>query len=86
MEENKEKERIIRKLRQRGSRMTKQRQVILDVIFDCGFESCKDICYEVFKREPNIGTATIYRMVNTLEEMGVLTREKACMLVMRKGE
>ena len=34
----------------------------------------KEIYYEAAKRDPSIGLATVYRMVGTLEDIGVLTR------------
>ncbi|HIQ95076.1 MAG TPA: transcriptional repressor [Candidatus Limivivens merdigallinarum] len=80
------KKQVIEKLRENGNRITKQRRIILDVIFDGQWGSCKDICYEALKRDPKIGVATVYRMVNMLEDLGVLTREKACMLVKKEEE
>lgn len=68
------KEQIIRELQESGRRVTKQREILLDIILDHTWSSCKEIYYEAVKRDPSIGLATVYRMVATLEEIGVLTR------------
>ena len=59
-------------LRKKGFRVTRQRQIILDVIFDNDCSSCKEIYYLAARKDPGIGMATVYRMVNTLTEIGVL--------------
>lgn len=35
---------------------------------------CKEIYYKAVKIDPSIGTATVYRMINTLEEIGAISR------------
>ncbi len=69
-----QKEQIIKELQKRGTRITEQRKVLLDVILEGGWSSCKEIYYEASKRDPSIGLATVYRMMATLEEMGVISR------------
>ena len=69
---------IIQVLREKKYRITNQRKIILDVILEEEFASCKEICYKASKIDPSIGTATIYRMINTLEEIGVVTRGVKC--------
>lgn len=66
------KEIILEKLRWRGCRITKQREVLIDVILEGGCSCCKEIYFMAIKKDPNIGMATIYRMVNLLEEIGAL--------------
>ena len=68
------KEMIIQRLKERGCRITKQRLLLLDIILeeDCG--CCKEIYYKASKKDQNIGPATVYRMINTLEEIGAITR------------
>lgn len=61
-------------LQQSGKRMTEQRRILLNVILNGQWESCKEIYYEVRKQDPSIGIATVYRMMTTLEEIGVLER------------
>jgi len=66
---------IIQQLRESGCRITKQRLTILDIILN-GDPSCvKEIYREAVKKDKNIGSATVYRMVNTLEEIGVINRK-----------
>ena len=69
-------ERIIEQLREQGLRITSQRKVILDVILKNNCSCCKEIFYEATKIDPAIGRATVYRMMNTLEELGVIDRGK----------
>ena len=68
-------EEIIQKLRARGCRITKQRLTILDIILEGDCSSCKEIHYKASKLDPGIGMATVYRMVNSLEEIGAITRK-----------
>ena len=66
---------IVQQLREAGCRITKQRLVVLDIILN-GDPSCvKEIYREAVKVDKNIGSATVYRMVNTLEEIGVINRK-----------
>lgn len=69
-----QKEQVIHKLQRSGRRVTRQREVLLEIILDGSWSSCKEIYYEAIKRDPSIGLATVYRMVGTLEDIGVLTR------------
>ena len=69
-----EKEQVIDEFQKRGKRITQQRRMLLDVILEGRWTSCKDIYYEARKLDPNLGMATVYRTVSTLEEMGVLAR------------
>ncbi len=67
-----EKDHILRQLRRSGFRVTKQRELILDIIFEHECASCKEIYYQAIQKDPKIGMATVYRMVNTLMDIGVL--------------
>lgn len=69
-----QKEQVIHKLQRSGRRVTRQREILLDIILDGSWSSCKEIYYEAVKRDSSIGLATVYRMVSTLEDIGVLTR------------
>ncbi len=73
--EEEQKELIIQQLRDAGCRITKQRLVILDIILNSDPSCCKEIYREAVKVDKSIGSATVYRMVNTLEEIGVLNRK-----------
>ena len=74
-EVEKERERIIQKLKENGCRITKQRLEILDVILENHCSSCKEIFFYASKRDEKIGIATVYRMVSALEEVGVISRK-----------
>mgnify|MGYP005961961295 FL=1 len=65
---------VIQRLKEQGCRITKQRMVLLDIILNENCSSCKEIYYKASKIDPKIGTATVYRMINTLEEIGVISR------------
>ena len=70
-----EKELVMQKLRERGFRITKQRKLLLDVILQEECASCKEIYYKASALDPGIGAATVYRMVNLLEEIGAISRK-----------
>ncbi len=72
------KEEILEELRARGGRITKQRLLLLDVILSGECECCKEIYYKASKSDSTIGMATVYRMVNILEEMGAIDRKLVC--------
>ncbi|KIR01905.1 Ferric uptake regulation protein FUR [Lachnospiraceae bacterium TWA4] len=69
------KEMIIQKLKDQGCRITKQRLMLLDIILEEDFSCCKEIYYKASKRDEKIGSATVYRMINTLEEIGAISRK-----------
>ena len=69
-----QKEMVIQKLREKGCRITKQRLMLLDIILEENCSCCKEIYYRAMKKDANIGTATVYRMINTLEEIGAIDR------------
>ena len=55
-----QREEILKKLREQGCRITKQRQLLLDIILQ--------------EQDSSIGIATVYRMINTLEDIGAISR------------
>jgi Fur family ferric uptake transcriptional regulator len=69
-----EKDLIIQKLKERGCRITKQRRILIDIILEGKCTRCKEIYYEAVKKDSTIGMATVYRMIDTLEEIGTLSR------------
>lgn len=70
-----EREIIVEKLKAKGCRITKQRLMLLDIILEEECSSCKEIFYRASKQDKGIGTATVYRMINTLEEIGAISRK-----------
>ncbi len=69
-----QKDMILQMLRKRGCRITKQRIMLLDIILEEECSCCKEIYYKASRIDPKIGTATVYRMINTLEEIGAINR------------
>ena len=65
-------EQVIERLRNDGCRITKQRKLIIDVIMNNNFNSCKDIYYQVAEKDKTVGMAKVYRMIRQLEDMGIL--------------
>lgn len=65
---------VIQRLKEQGCRITKQRMVLLDIILNDNCSSCKEIYYKASRIDSRIGTATVYRMINTLEEIGAINR------------
>lgn len=70
-----QKEIIIQRLREKGCRITKQRQMLLDIILEENCTSCKEMYYKANTIDGSIGVATVYRMVSMLEEIGVFSRK-----------
>lgn len=70
-----QKELVLQRLRDRGCRITKQRQILLDIILQEECASCKEIYYKSIEMDDRIGAATVYRMVNLLEEIGAISRK-----------
>lgn len=65
------KDEILALLRQKGLRVTRQRKLILDIVFAHECTCCKEIYYQAAKKDKGIGIATVYRMVNVLTDLGV---------------
>jgi len=66
---------VIQRLKEKGCRITKQRLMLLDIILEEECSCAKEIYYKAVEKDPAIGAATIYRMVNTLEEIGAISRK-----------
>lgn len=69
-----QRELIIKELKERGCRITKQRQILLDIILENEYTCCKEIYYKAVQEDGKIGTATVYRMLKTLEDIGAISR------------
>ena len=70
-----QKEHIVETLREKGCRITKQRLMLIDIILEEECQSCKEIYYKAVQSDPGIGVATVYRMINLLEETGAISRK-----------
>lgn len=66
---------VLQKLKEQGCRITKQRMILLDVILQEECASCKEIYFKAVRQDEGIGTATVYRMINLLEEIGAISRK-----------
>ena len=67
-------EKMILELKKRGKRITMQRLLIIEVIAMKKSGDFKEIYYEIYRRNPNIGQETVYRMLLTLEDIGAIRR------------
>lgn len=65
------KDEILELFRRKGMRITKQRRLILDIVFEHDCICCKEIYYQALKKDKNMGIATVYRMINALTDLGV---------------
>ena len=66
---------IWKKLRERGYRITKQRAALIDIILENECGSCKEIFYRTKAEQRCVGVATVYRLVNLLEQIGAIDRK-----------
>lgn len=66
--------RIIQRLRGAGYRITPQRKIILQTLLENTEATCKELCYFVKQRDGSISPSSVYRTVNNLEELGVLSK------------
>lgn len=65
---------ILQRLKEQGCRITKQRLALIDIILENECSSCKEIYYKAVRMDEKIGIATVYRMINMLEEIGAISR------------
>ena len=79
-----QKEMVLQRLREKGCRITKQRRMLLDIILEEDCSCCKEIYYKAVKIDESIGVVTIYRMLNTLEDIGAINRRE--MYKLRDGD
>ena len=66
---------ILERFRKNGGRVTRQRELLIDIILQGSCTSCKEIYVLASKKDPGIGIATVYRMIRSLEELGALKRK-----------
>lgn len=72
-----QREYIYEKLRENGMRITKQREAVIDIILEQECASCKEIYYRLSEEGISMGLATIYRMLNLFEEIGIFGKKNA---------
>jgi Fur family ferric uptake transcriptional regulator len=59
-------------LRQRGLRLTPQRELVLSAVRQLGHATPEEVAEEVRKSHPGINLSTIYRNLETLEGVGLV--------------
>ncbi|MGH3502124.1 MAG: Fur family transcriptional regulator [Nocardioidaceae bacterium] len=60
-------------LRARGYRLTPQRQLVLDAVTELGHSTPEDVFDWVREHAPGVNVSTIYRTLELLEELGLVT-------------
>ena len=69
-------EETLQKLERSGLRMTVQRRHIIDILTKSQCTSPKELWYEARRYVPDLGIATVYRLINRLEQIGVLAKTR----------
>ena len=64
---------LVESVRKRGYRMTPQREMILDAIRDEGHVTADQVYRRVRAKTPAINLATVYRTLELLKELGIVT-------------
>ncbi|GAA2995834.1 MULTISPECIES: Fur family transcriptional regulator [Streptosporangium] len=60
-------------LRARGYRVTPQRQLVLEAVKDCEHATPEEICARVRETARGVNISTVYRTLELLEELGMVT-------------
>ena len=68
-------EAVLGKLKEKGCRITAQRRLLVRLILENEYSSCKEIYLAARVRDSKIGIATVYRMVQLLEDMDLIHTE-----------
>jgi len=67
-------ESVLDYLRSRGNRVTSSRRILLEVLFAAdGHLSAEDLAEAVQKQAPDVALSTIYRNLEELEQLGVIS-------------
>lgn len=66
---------VIRKLKENGYRIIAQRKMLIRVILENEYSSCKEIYFAARREDQKVGMATVYRMVQLLENMELIHKE-----------
>lgn len=65
---------LARRIREKGYRLTRQRQVVLEELASVDTHPRADQIYQMVRRRiPNVSFGTIYRNLKTLEELGLIS-------------
>ena len=60
-------------LRRRGLRATPQRRLVLDAVTTLGHGTPEQVCEQVQRVAPSLNLSTVYRTLELLEDLGVVT-------------
>ena len=60
-------------LRERGYRLTPQRQLVLEAVATLGHATPEDVLTEVQRTASGVNVSTVYRTLELLEELGLVT-------------
>ena len=60
-------------LRSRGLRLTAQRQLVLEAVYDLGHATPDQVHLEVAKTAAGVNITTVYRTLELLEKLGLVT-------------
>lgn len=66
---------VVSQLQEKGYRITNQRKLLLGIILENEYSSCKEIYFAAKKLDNKVGIATVYRTVQMLEDMEVIRKE-----------
>ena len=66
---------VLNQLKNAGYRITEQRRLLLQIILNNEYSSCKEIYYAAKKLDDKVGIATVYRTVQRLEDMSLIHKE-----------
>ena len=68
-------EAVLGKLKEKGCRITAQRRLLVRLILENEYSSCKEIYFAAKEKDQKMGMATVYRMVQLLEDMELIHKE-----------
>ncbi len=67
-------EAVIGRLKEMGYRITSQRRLLLRLILESEYSSCKEIYFAAKKIDGRVGIATVYRTIQLLEDMELIRK------------
>ena len=76
---------VLNQLKKAGYRITEQRKLLLHIILNNEYSSCKEIYYAAKKQDDKVGIATVYRTVQLLEDMELIHKEMVVRIQQGEG-
>ena len=64
---------LAERLRERGLRVTPQRQQVLDAVDELGHATADQVCAHVQRHSPGLNLSTVYRTLELLGEIGLVS-------------